>query len=61
MSLLSVSLGTAGALLAFGALCNRLRRQQRQRHNQAWQASLHNALALLDVWTTLLCRPRLRS
>ena len=31
MSLLSVSLGTAGALLALGALCNRLRRQQRQR------------------------------
>ena len=48
MSLLSVSLGTAGALLALGALCNRLRRQQRQRHNQAWQASLHNALALLQ-------------
>ena len=48
MSLLSVSLGTAGALLALGALCSRLRRQQRQRHNQAWQASVHNALALLQ-------------
>jgi len=48
MSLLSVSLGTAGALLALGALCSRLRRQQRRRHNQAWQASLHSALALLQ-------------
>ena len=48
MSLLSVSLGTAGALLALGTLCSRLRRQQRQRHNQAWQASLHSALALLQ-------------
>jgi hypothetical protein len=48
MSLLSVTLGTAAGLLLLGAFCTGLRRQQHRRQQQGWQASLHNALALLQ-------------
>ncbi len=48
MSLFNVALGTVAGLLALGALCSRLRQQQLRRQNLAWQASLQNALALLQ-------------
>ncbi|MFT5781124.1 MAG: hypothetical protein ACI9EB_000485 [Pseudomonas sp.] len=48
MSLLNVSLATAAGLLAFGALCQRLRLHKLHRQNRAWQTSLQNALELLQ-------------
>ena len=48
MSLINVALSTVAGLLALGALCSRLRQQQQRRQNLAWQASLQNALGLLQ-------------